>query len=82
MSKGMPSTTTSIPETEDGNMDKDKDRAEDTVAGTAAVAECRLIGRKQPPMIRRIVGGCCYVRGSLFEPRSPFPEILQRAVFV
>lgn len=49
----------SSPEAENGNMDKDmgKDRAKDTVAGTAAVAECRLIGRKQPPMIRRIVGG-------------------------
>ena len=43
MSKDMPSTMTSIPETESGDMDKDKDRdvdrAEDTVAGTAAVAE-------------------------------------------
>ena len=57
MSKDMPSTMTSIPEAENGNMDKDKDRAEDTVAGTAAVAECRLIGRKQPPMIGQIVGG-------------------------
>ena len=51
----------SSPEAENGNMDKDKDRdvdrAEDTVAGTAAVAECRLIGRKQPPMIGQIVGG-------------------------
>ena len=43
MSKDMPSTMTSSPEVESGNMDKDKDRdvdrAEDTVAGTAAVAE-------------------------------------------
>lgn len=52
----------SSPEAESGNMDKvvdkdrDVDRAEDTVAGTAAVAECRLIGRKQPPMIGQIVG--------------------------
>lgn len=41
MSKDMPSTMTSIPEAESGDMDKDRDvdRAEDTVAGTAAVAE-------------------------------------------
>lgn len=63
MSKDMPSTMTSIPETESGDMDKvvdkdmGKDRAKDTVAGMAAVAECRLIGRKQPPMIGQIVGG-------------------------
>ena len=59
MSKDMPSTMISSPEAESGDMvkvvDKDmgKDRAEDTVA----VAECRLIGRKQPPMIGQIVGG-------------------------
>lgn len=49
----------SSPEAESGDMDKvvDKDRAKDTVAGMAAVAECRLIGRKQPPMIGQIVGG-------------------------
>lgn len=49
MSKDMPSTMTSIPEAESGDMDKvvdkdmdkdrDVDRAEDTVAGMAAVAE-------------------------------------------
>ncbi len=41
MSKDMPSTMTSIPEAESGDMDKDmgKDRAKDTVAGMAAVAE-------------------------------------------
>lgn len=47
MSKDMPSTMTSIPEAESGYMDKvvdkdkdrDVDRAEDTVAGMAAVAE-------------------------------------------
>ena len=54
MSKDMPSTMTSIPEAESGDMDKvvDKDMGKDT----AAVAECRLIGRKQPPMIGQIVG--------------------------
>ena len=49
MSKDMPSTMTSIPEAESGDMDKvvdkvvdkdmGKDRAKDTVAGMAAVAE-------------------------------------------
>ena len=45
MSEDMPSMMISSPEAENGNMDKDKDkdrdvdRAEDTVAGTAAVAE-------------------------------------------
>ena len=45
MSKDMPSTMTSIPEAESGDMDKvvdkdmGKDRAKDTVAGTAAVAK-------------------------------------------
>ena len=41
MSKDMPSMMISSPEAENGNMDKDRDvdRAEDTVAGMAAVAE-------------------------------------------
>lgn len=41
MSKDMPSMMISSPEAENGNMDKDRDvdRAEDTVAGTAAVSE-------------------------------------------
>lgn len=54
MSKDMPSTMTSIPEAESGDMGKD--RAADMGKDTAAVAECRLIGRKQPPMIGQIVG--------------------------
>ena len=47
----------SSPEAENGNMDKDKDRDVDRAEDTVAVAECRLIGRKQPPMIGQIVGG-------------------------
>ena len=45
----------SSPEAESGDMGKvvDKDMGKDR----AAVAECRLIGRKQPPMIGQIVGG-------------------------
>ena len=70
----------SSPEAENGNMDKDKDRdvdrAEDTVAGTAAVAEqARRRGQVSGRLLRE---GCYLSHVARFQRYSSGPCLCER----